>query len=195
MDFDFSIDFIALAQIFVALFVFAQGVIVLVQNHQSNLNRSFFFFQLSVFIWMFGMGLAYFSNNEEVALVFAKLGFIGVSTIPITTYLFSVYFAGIKPNKPSVIISVLFGIFLIININNTAFVKGIIHYPWGNYIYLGVGGFISIMLFLYFLTGFGRNLYIVYRKADRRKKWYLLAFIFGILSFVGIVDFLPAYGI
>ncbi len=199
MTFDLTLttSFISLFQILVSIFILSQGIIVIIQNPYSNSNRSFFFFQFCMFLWMIGMGLGYFSTNDFYTLIFLKIGFIAVSTIPMSTYIFSSYFRSEKPKDSFVIIGTLTTLLVAINIilDNPFFIKGIIHYDWGNYMLIGPGSVLSILLFAFFMFLFGRNLHDSYIKAERRKKWYLLAFISGMLSFLGIVDFLPGYGL
>ncbi|MEK7213885.1 MAG: ATP-binding protein [Patescibacteria group bacterium] len=197
MSINLTMDFISLLQILVSVFILIQGIIVLIQNPHSNLNKSFFFFQFCVFIWMIGMGFGYFSANDSYTLILVKIGFIGVSLIPISTYIFSAYFRSEQPRKVFIIPGALLTLFIIINVimNNPFFVKGIIKYSWGNYIHNGSGAILSVFLFAFFMYFFGKNLYESYIKAERRKRWYGLAFISGMLSFAGIVDFLPSFGL
>jgi signal transduction histidine kinase len=195
MPFDFSKNLITIVQIFVSLFILAQATIVLIQNPKSNVNRSFFLFQFCVFVWMMGMGSAYLIADESLALFIAKIGYIGVSSIPVTTYVFSSYLRNNKPNKILTSLGIILTATVAININNPFFVIGTVYYEWGNYMLLGPGGFVSVFLFVIFMSLFGRNLYLLYKRSERRKKWYFLAFIFGILSFVGAIDFFPGYEI
>src|SRR3990167_4741709 len=99
MDFAFELNVIALPHLIVAVFFLAQGILVIAQNPNSSLNRSFFIFELAVFIWLFGMGLNYLAANRETAAFFSRIGFFGVIYIPITTYLFSVYYLGDERQK------------------------------------------------------------------------------------------------
>ena len=93
MTFDIATTWLPLVQILVGVFLIAQGVLVLIQNYRSPLNQSFLFFQLVVFVWMVGMGLAYLSTDEYLATSLTKIGFLGVLFIPIATYMFSVEYA------------------------------------------------------------------------------------------------------
>jgi len=193
-----ELNLIALLQTTVALLLFTQGVLVLIQNHKSALNRSFFVFQLAVTIWLIGMGLGYIAQDEELAFLFVRIGFLGVIFIPVSTYAFSVYFAGQQKQAPLVILGVLSALFLapFIAFAHPLMTLGVLKYPWGNYIHLGNLGYAAAGLFALFTPLFIRNFYIKYIESPpEQKRWSLLALITGSLAFLAAADFLPAYGI
>src|SRR3990167_3933007 len=79
MDFAFELNVIALPHLIVAVFFLAQGILVIAQNPNSSLNRSFFIFELAVFIWLFGMGLNYLAANRETAAFFSPYTISGTN--------------------------------------------------------------------------------------------------------------------
>lgn len=195
MMFDFSANWMAIVEILVAVFLLAQGVIVLAQDPRASLNRTFFFFQFSVFVWMVGMGLAYLAESVVLSFPLAKLGFLGVMFIPISTYAFSVHFAGNLSQARVVEVGLVVTIAMTFLINHPMFTRGVVVYPWGNYIELGPWSAGVLLLFAVFTTLFARNFFLRFRNAKRGREWYFGAFVFGLFSYAGIVDFLPAYGI
>ena len=99
MTFSFHFNSLAVLELLIAVFLLTQGVLVLAQNRRSGLNRSFFLFELSVFVWLMGMGLNYLAADPASALFFSRLGFFGVIYIPVTTYIFSLYYLGDRSQR------------------------------------------------------------------------------------------------
>ena len=194
MEFELSKNLITLAEIFLSFYILVQGIIVFAQNPKSDINRSFFIFQLCVFFWMSCTGFAYLFSDIDTSLVISKFGFLGISALPVTAYIFSSFLRGIKPNRILTIPGILFTVLVFLNINNPFYVSGILIYKWGNFVSLGQGSFLVILLFVIFILFTIKNLYSLYDSAERRKKWYLFVFISGVISFFGLIDFLPAYG-
>jgi len=64
----FYFNLYAVPQFLVGFFMLAQGLVVLVQDYRSSLNRAFFLFELAVFVWLVGMGLAYISVGDAVKM-------------------------------------------------------------------------------------------------------------------------------
>ena len=145
---------------------------------------------------MVGMGLTYIIADTGLAFLLAKIGFLGVVYIPITTYAFSVHFLGDRKQYPFIYIGTLFTFALSLFINAPEMSIGLFSYSWGNYIHLGPLSYIVIALFFIFVPLFILNLYRKARQAPlEQKRWHNLALLTGSLAFLGVVDFLPAYGI
>ena len=195
MTFDIATTWLPLVQILVGVFLIAQGVLVLIQNYRSPLNQSFLFFQLVVFVWMVGMGLAYLSTDEYLATSLTKIGFLGVLFIPIATYMFSVEYARKISQRKIVVAGIIATLVVAFLTADPRFTLGVFHYSWGFYIHLGPMSAVAPVLFAVFMSLFGLNFFLRYKEAERGKKWHLLALATGLLSYLGIVDFLPAYGV
>lgn len=142
------------------------------------------------------MGGAYSARDAETAFLLAKIGFLGVLSIPAATYTFSIYYTRQWHQKKIMYCGWITTAILSSLINNTVLVTGIMWYPWGYYITLGPLGFAVLALFASALFAFTRNLYIQYQTAKlEARRWHLLALISGSLAFLASVDFLPAFGI
>lgn len=186
----------AVPQLLVAMFMLIQGVLVLVQNPRGALNRSFFFWEFAVFVWLFGMGLAYLSKNESVATILSQVGFLGVMFIPISTYAFSVYFNDDKKQLPIVLVGFITTTILAMFINTDLIGAGTYHYKWGYYIRLGSLGYTALALYFLFVPLFLRNYYYRHKTAPaNQKKWHFFNLLVGGLAFIAATDFLPAYGV
>lgn len=196
MPWTFVFNPIAIPQLLIAIFLLAQGIIVLVQNRHSGFNRSFFLFEFAVFVWLFGMGLSYMSGDEATAFLFARIGFLGVTFIPITTYIFSVYYAGDDRQKIPAFIGLGATCIYSFFVGTPIFASGVYLYSWGYYIKLGPLGASALLLFLFFVPLFVRNFYLRYVSAPpHQKRWHLLALITGGLAFFAATDFLPSLGV
>lgn len=193
----FYFNLYALPQFLVGLFMLAQGLVVLAQDRRSSLNRAFFLFELAVFVWLTAMGLAYMSVGEELGWFFSKIGFIGVTFIPITTYAFSLYYSGAARQRPILIGGLLFTILLVLGLNFEIFTSGAYKYEWGYYIKLGLLGASPLLMFLIFVPLFCYNFYTKFKQSDllSKKKWATYALLAGLLAFFGVLDFLPAFGV
>src|SRR3989344_736237 len=156
----FYFNIYAVPQFLVGFFMLAQGLVVLAQDRRSSLNRAFFLFELAVFVWLIAMGLAYMSVGEELGWFFSKIGFIGVTFIPITTYAFSLYYGGASRQKPILIGGLLFTILLVLGLNFEIFTSGVYKYTWGYYIKLGLIGALPFLMFVIFVPLFCVNFYI-----------------------------------
>ena len=199
MDFAFELNVIALPHLIVAVFFLAQGILVIAQNPNSSLNRSFFIFELAVFIWLFGMGLNYLAANRETAAFFSRIGFLGVIYIPITTYLFSVYYLGDERQKNIWFLGFIATFLYSLFIGTKLMASGVYEYSWGYYIELGPLGIGGALLFLVFAPLFIRNFYRKYKETSaqyaHQGRWGYFALITGALAFLAVTDFLPGFGI
>ncbi|KKU77740.1 MAG: hypothetical protein UY03_C0010G0023 [Parcubacteria group bacterium GW2011_GWA2_47_64] len=199
MGFSFDLNLIALPHLLVAVFLLAQGILVIAQNPNSGLNRSFFVFELAAFVWLFGMGLNYLSANYETATFFSRIGFLGVLYIPVTTYLFSVYYLGDDRQKNAAFLGIIATFLFSLFIGTEYMASGVYEYAWGYYIELGPLGIGGVLLFLIFAPLFIRNFYLKYKDTSKRYahqgRWGYFAFITGALAFLAVTDFLPGFGI
>src|SRR3989344_514811 len=145
MGFTFDLNLFALPQLLIAVFLLAQGILVIAQNRDSGLNRSFFVFELAAFVWLFGMGLNYMASDQDTATFFSRIGFLGVMYIPVTTYLFSVYYLGAERQKTLAFLGLAATFLYSFFIGTEYMTTGVYEYTWGYYIRLGplgIGGLI-----------------------------------------------------
>lgn len=196
MEHFFNFTIMATLEFFISFFLIIQGILVLIQNPKKPLNRSFFFFELAVFIWIFSMALAYTMSDPPVAFLLTQFGMIGVTYIPISTYAFSVYFAGDARQRKIIIAGLIMTILTTFLVGHPSFSETVFQNKWGYYIQLGPLSYTVLVLFLIFISLFIVNLYRAYAKAvPEQKRWYFSTLIAGMLSFFGVLDFLPAYGV
>lgn len=173
-----------------------QGIVVLIQNPRSAINRSYFFWELAVFVWLAGMGSSYLFSDLEIVRNLCLFGFLGVIYIPITTYAFSVFFSGDKRQYFLLILGLIATIAVSLFLKTDLIDNGLYHYFWGYYIKLGFFGYLAGALYLIFVPLFCRNYNLKHKIVPAgQKQWYRFTGIAGGLAFIGATDFLPAFGV
>ena len=186
----------AIIQLLVAVFMLLQGLVVLIQNPSSKLNISYFIWELAVFVWLTGMGLAFLFNDAQIARNLCLLGFLGVLYIPITTYAFSVFFNDDKKQYYILILGLAATLILSLFLKTDLIDNGLYRYSWGYYTKLGSFGYPAAALFFIFVPLFCRNYYLKSKAAPPdQRPWYRLTIISGALAFLAGVDFLPGFGV
>ncbi len=153
---------------------------------------------MSLSVWLFGYSGMYASKNAEEALIWARIGFVGIIFIPITCYHFTIEVLKIK-NKMPVIALYFIGLPFVV-LSPTGYIyKGINNYFWGFYPKIGSLYHLFPMLFLILFIYSFILLFINFIKIKRQDyfrynqaKYLVFAYLF---ANIGVVDFLPKYGI
>ena len=60
------------------------GIIVLIKNHKSAINRTFFASACLVALWAVGLSLGALTNNDQILAISIKLAFFGWAFLPVT---------------------------------------------------------------------------------------------------------------
>jgi hypothetical protein len=97
----------------VAAGIFILGFVLFIRERASRISTAFFLMTLAFSEWFFAFTFLYSSNNESVALFWAKAGYVGVPCIPAAIYLFVLRGLGIYQTWKRVawinwVISILF---------------------------------------------------------------------------------------
>ena len=177
------------------------GVFVLKKNPKSSTNRSLSYFCLSIFGWLLGYSLIYCSGNGETAYRFAKLTFLSVVFIPFTYLYFNLTFVdSITNHKKLIIINlILTTIYILFSQTHTIY-DGVTKYFWG---YYPMAGRLHTVFFANYILVWCYSLMLMYKHMQKKKelkdfesyrkaKYVFIAWSGGLL---GVVDFLPKYGI
>lgn len=187
----------AIPPFFTAIFLFALGFFVFIKNIRLMPNIAFGLLSLSSAIWQFGFGMEYLSIKEETALFWNRFVYLGVPFIVPTMYHFSVSFPGFKEQKRFVILSYILAAIFVLLSRTDYFITGLRKYFWGYYTNPGI--LHHPFLIIWFSLGIVSiiNLYKGYKNINsalerRRRKYMFLALI---ISLIGTLDYLPAYGL
>ena len=111
------------------------GIFVYNNNRRSPVNIAFALECLVSFIWQFSYGMMYlFSNDKPVAMLWMKVGYIGVIFISVFIYYFIIEFLGLKKERIVFYVScAIAALFTYLNLTKDLFTTGLIKYPWGYY--------------------------------------------------------------
>ncbi|MBU1871472.1 MAG: GAF domain-containing protein, partial [Candidatus Omnitrophica bacterium] len=174
------------------------GIFILSKNTKSKLNLYYFLTCLSAFIWIICYSFVYASQNEVSALLFARLGYIGVVFIPTFLYNFIITFLRLKRSKAIIYSTFLVSLFFLIANTTDYFLIGMYRYFWGFY---PRAGFLYRFYILYFSAVFIRSSWILFQHLKNKNinpilrnqiRYVLLAFLVGMTS---LVDYVQNYGL
>jgi PAS domain S-box-containing protein len=197
-NYTFSVFSIPTAVVSVGIFIL--GFVLYIRERASRISLAFFLMTLAFSEWFFAFSFLYSSNNESVALFWAKAGYIGVPCIPAAIYLFVVIGLGIFQNWKRLaminwIVSLLFSAAIL---TTDAMIGSLYHYWWG---YYPKYGWLSIPFLIYFFLIIPLcvvHAIIEYRKASPgsiyQRRIKIMGIALGIAS-IGVVDFIAKYGI
>src|SRR3989344_4230998 len=90
----FSIPPLASSILFLLL-----GVFIFLSNRRSKVNITFFLVCLSTFWWQFSWFILFNIQDEAVASLIVKMGYVGIILIPVTFFHFFISFLGIDQNR------------------------------------------------------------------------------------------------
>lgn len=166
---------------------------------RKNRERIIFaLFCFSVSIWLFGTYAMLVSPNDEQAIFFDRIAYLGVTIISVFMYHFSLIFTG-KEEKKNILlwIGYILGLFfMFLSLTNNQFLDGIYKYQWGIHSIAQTYHHFFIAFFLFYIFLFFRNIYSAYKKEVGLKRTQARYILFGfIILSIGSIEFLPAYQI
>lgn len=191
----------AIGPFIVSFITLSFGILAYIKNKKIRLNQLFFLLCISVFLWSFAYSRMYdTTNNPSLALLWARLGYIGVVFIPAFTYHYIITFLGLNRTKVTVpFVYFLAFSFLFISRTNLFLHSGY-HYFWG---YYPKAGPLYIFFVLFFSWIFIRVVTLLYfglrfHKANSQhiqvNKIRYVLFGFAIAT-TSIIDYVQNYGI
>ncbi|RLJ08098.1 MAG: hypothetical protein DRP12_01200 [Candidatus Aenigmatarchaeota archaeon] len=157
------------------------GGLVFSRNPKGEANRAFFFLVLSAIIWNLFKTLLWLGPEEDLALIWAKLSYIGVFFLSPLWLYFSMMFTGKKFKDIYFLPATLFVLFL----PTDYFVKGVVP-EWGVYGYSY--GSLYFLFELYFILCFGYGLWLLfsaYQQVSGDLKRRVLLILSG--SLIGVI--------
>ena len=104
-------------------------------NRRSPVNITFSLECFASFIWQFCYGMMYlFSYDKEAALLWMKIGYLGVIYISVFIYHFIIEFLGRKKERAVAYIAyAIAALFTYLHLFTNLFTNGLIKYFWGYY--------------------------------------------------------------
>lgn len=186
----------SLPRLFIFIFSLSVGSFVFFKNRKSAVNRSFFIVTLCVSLWQFSYFVLAHTSDVSSALLWSKLGYLGVIFITPATYHFVVSFLNLRKEKlvrvfyfcASTFISVVASDYLIV---------GVKKFFWGYYPLVGpIHNIFLVLWAIPFILAL-RDLYKNYKVTEspfnkKRIKYFLFSLP---VAYLGSIDYLPNYGI
>jgi len=180
------------------------GLFVITRDPKSKTHQSFSLFTLSSSIWIMCFGMIILVRDIQNAPFWLSLSYVlGISFIPVFTYLFSVYLTEKKPNKPFIYLCFLWATLISIPmIFFTKNIAGIVDYSWGRYGLWHKSFYgnlhVSLLVIPFFIIA-GRafiNFYWGWKKSRDAKRRIQIrnVFLAFIVAYTGGVDFLTSTG-
>jgi len=193
--------FLPLQTLITSSFILFIGFFVLYKDIRSKLNIVFCIFCFSVFTWLFMFSLMYLSNSTNSAIIFARLGDVGILYLPILGYLFVLILLGQWENPYKIIFyfSLILSIPIFLMSQSKYIISGIHRFYWGNYPVAGPFYF-SLIIFFGLTFYSALLLYKAYKegqnKYDQHKLQQIKFVMYAYLGAgTGLVDYLPKYGL
>ena len=185
----------------VSIIVISFGIFVCAKNKYSKVNHSFALFCLPISIWLFASFIAYNCRTEFRILLWFKISYMGIIFIPVTFYHFVFNVLNRKIDKIIVKINYIVGLIFSIVLSFNWLIIGLYKYQWGYY--PKASPYTHPLFLLFFSTLFAVSAITLFlgftsKKATRsllgrmRIKYIFLGTLVG---FLGIIDFLPNYGV
>lgn len=182
-----------------AMSIFLLGVVVLILERKASTSLSFFLLTFMTAAWLFSFSWMYFAINKDTALMWVKIAYLAVPSIPSAVYLFTTEILKKRRQRKWILrITWTLSLLFIIAIFNThSLIGNLRHYSWGyypQYHWLGIP-------YLTFFFGVMILTLIEYWKEYQRTtshiheiriKSFLTAFVIG---YLGSLDYLAKYGI
>ena len=176
------------------ILIFFIGVFILLQTKKTMKNMAFFFFCMSLSLWLFPTVFVYFSNNPQTALFWYKhFVFLGVVNIMPNFYLFSVATAGfLREQRYSVFLGyTLLNAFYLFAITTDKVITSPRLYFWGYYPHYESWTFFFFLVYGLLFVASEVNLWVAYKreKISIKKAQILTIFVGLLIGFTASFDF------
>ncbi|GEM_PF-4450364 len=177
------------------------GIFVFFKSPKEKLNRLFFIFTISIFVWLFFFGIGYSIVSPHLALFIFRLAYLGVVFIPVNCLHFHLEFLGIYKPKTIRILYSISCLFLILSQTNYFFTS-VKRYFWG--FYPQAGSLYIPFIFFFSLVIGSSSVLLVYQllrgfvKGDAQNfkyqqlKYLALSFI---IAYTASVDYIAKFGV
>ncbi|MBI2884832.1 MAG: PAS domain S-box protein [Candidatus Omnitrophica bacterium] len=189
----------SLPVLLVASLIIALGVVVLIGERGSLVSLSFSAMTAGAALWLFSYGVAYSTGPPSAALWWFKLGHLGVVTIPLLIFLFTLtMLRNVRANVRWLGLAVAgAAVFNALAWGHPDFIRGVAKFSWG---YYPQYGWVSAPFLLWFFGLLARSLWLYQLEHRRtpsamqkaRVRALQAAFAFG---YLGSVDYIACYGV
>jgi PAS domain S-box-containing protein len=135
----------------VAIGLVLLGVFSLIREQGSQVSVVFFVLTLSMGVWLFAFAWMYCAIDVQLAMWWAKVGYVGIVSIPAAVYHFSalILLDYEKVRKRILAVWMLSACFITLILTTNILFGSLEHHSWGYYPKLGIS---NIPFILYFFT-------------------------------------------
>ena len=194
----YSFSFYALPSILTALVVVAVGLGVVLRR-VSRASTAFFALSMFIAVWQVAFVGMYMSHSAAIALIWARIAYLGIPFIPAASYHFVVEMLRVVQRRrmPIVLAWVLAAQFSILAIGTDYLVDGVRLYDWGFYPRYDAAASVT---FLFFFAGFLIAAAVELVRAERKARGVeririrLLLTAQGVSAFA-CIDYAANYGL
>lgn len=197
--FDYNFTVFALAVFLTSWIILAVGIITLIREKASRESIFFFLIALVIFLWLFPNSFMQVSPNEETALVWSRLAFLGVPFISTALFQFTIFALRTysSQQRKAWIGWILSFFFSLLALVSDSFISGVKLHPWGyfpHYEWISIPFlvFFGYMLFASLLQYYQKSREENSSRAKLRTRLFFRAFLVASLA---TIDFLPFLGV
>ncbi|MBF0484360.1 MAG: hypothetical protein HQL25_06600 [Candidatus Omnitrophica bacterium] len=184
------------------ILILAIGLFVFFKNKTAAVNKQFFYFCISLFGWLLGFVLMYFSNDPVKGLIFVKIGFTFTYFVPICIFHFSVSILNLVSKYKKFLLFLYCSSipFIVLGWKTSTIYAGLSNRYWGFYPIAGKYYFLVVILtgflFLYSAVLLFKGSIAAKRRGEIALFYQINYVFFAVLvGTTGIIDYIIKYGI
>jgi PAS domain S-box-containing protein len=191
---------LAVQTLVVALVVFSVGVFALYRMRKSPVSTAFFLVMLAVSEWLSAFSWVYSTTDEQLAMWWAKAGYIGVCFIPaaVSQYITAIVQDYDKVRKRLPAVWIISSLFMALILSTDMQFSSLLHYSWGFYPNYGITSTPFLLFFFGVMIDSMRRFLRGYRKirkgsAQSKAARELLVGI--IVGYFASIDYCVGFGV
>lgn len=196
---DLILSPVAIPTLTVAVVIVFLGVYVIGRERTSAVTVSFLVLTATVATWLVNVSLMYMSTRPGIALLWAKIAYVGICAIPVAVFQFTVALTNELRQRRGVLAAswLIAALFVVLFTASDKLLTGVWKYSWGYYPRLGPA---SAAFLLFFATLLTASLVVLRgalraQPAEQQRKRIRSIFLALAVGYVGSLDYLPSFGI
>ncbi len=191
-------NFFALQPLIVAFLSIALGINAFLRNKRSQLNSTFLFMSICVFIWLFFVSMVYFSHDLAKILMLAKMAYVGVTFLPTSIFHFTVVLLHKDRIRKFLVWFYAYSLFFAFLLFTPFYADGLYSYSWGCYLKAGLLNPVQILYhFIIYIVLLGWLFYSGFldpKNFGLEKTRIRFVFVSLFIASFAAIDFGPSYG-
>ncbi len=197
---DYAFSSLSIQTLAIAAALFFLGIIALIREKASHISVVYFILTMSLTVWLFSFSRMYDASDADRAMWWARAAYFGITSIPAALYHFSAVILQDydRVRKKVLGLWLLSAGFIALTMLTDMQFRSLYRYSWGFYPRFSLT---SAPFCLYFFASMTLSLmrFVSATRAasmtPRRKSRARTLLICVLAGSIGIIDFLPAFGI